>query len=649
MENDILGKNSLIDEERLLKAKEYEEELTVIPTKGMFYKVITVVAISMSLFHLYVAVIPVTTQKLRGIHLAFVFFLSFLLYPSLKRYKNRFFWPDVVLAIFAISPIVYLLLNFENFIYRVITPTNLDLFFGIAIILLVLEASRRSCGIAMPVIAIIFLIYAVTGQYFPAPWTHRGYDVERIVGLMYMTLEGIFGVPIAVSSTFIILFTIYGAFLAESGAGKFFIDFALSVMGRGPAAAGRTVTVASFLLGGPSGSGTATTVTLATVAYPMLVKSGYSKDEAGGLLAAGGIGAVLSPPILGAAAFIICEMLRISYLDVITLATIPTVLFYWSIFLMVEFDSRKFGKRKIEFSLSESLGSITSKYWFHFTSLFAVIVLMFFGLTPIYAVFWSIVISFFTSFIRQDTALYYPSRLINALRDGSVKVLGVASICACAGIIVGVTTLTGIGLKFSFIILKYAGNSLLLTAIYSAVICWVIGLAVPVTATYIICVVLIAPAFITLGVPDYAAHMFVFYYAVLSEVSPPTALAPFAAAALTGGNPYKTTMYSWKYTLPAFLVPFTFTIHPEGIGLLLRGPFFMVLENIISSLIGIMALAGGVVGWFLKKTTLIERVLLIVSGLILVYPALIYDLVGLGLLGITISMQIFRKVNISSS
>lgn len=637
--------NNSIDEERLLKAKEYEaeEELTIAPAKGVFYKVITLIACLMSLYHLYAAAIPITPQKLRAIHLAFVLFLTFLLYPSRKRYKNRILWSNVVLAIFSILPIGYYLLDFENFIYRAIVPTNWDLFFGIILTLLVLEGSRRTTGLAMPILAIAFLIYAFIGQYLPPPWTHRGYDVERIVGLMFMTLEGIFGVPIAVSSTFIILFTIYGAFLAESGAGKFFVDFSLSLMKGSNAAAGRTVTIASFLLGGPSGSGTGTTVTLGAVTYPMLAQAGYSKDEAGGLLAAGGIGAVISPPILGAAAFIICEMLRISYLEVIILASIPTLLFYWSIFLMVEFDSKKFRKKRIEREQLKDVGIITKKYWFHFTSLFTVIVLMVFGLSPIYAVFWSIIISFLTSFLRKDTALYYPKRLTNALRDGAIKILSVACICACAGIIVGITTLTGLGLKFSFIILEYAGNSIFLTAIYSAIICWIIGLAVPVTATYIICAVLIVPAFIKLGVPDYAAHMFVFYYAVLSEVSPPTALAPFAAAALTGGNPYKTTMYSWKYTLPAFLVPFTFTIHPEGIGLLLKGPFLMILESTVSSLIGIMALAGGVVGWFLKKTTLIERVLLILAGLILVYPEFIYDFVGLGLLCFAILLQKLRR------
>jgi TRAP transporter 4TM/12TM fusion protein len=457
-----------------------------------------------------------------------------------------------------------------------------------------------------------------------------------------MTLEGIFGVPIDVSSTFIILFTIYGAFLEFSGAGKFFIDFSFAAMGGKPTGAGRTVTLASFLLGGPSGSGVATTVTLGAVAWPMLAKAGYSKDAAGGLLSAGGIGAILSPPVLGAAAFLIAEFLKISYLDVIIMATIPTCLYYWSIFLMVELDAKKFGVKEIAFDKTYSLGQLTYLYGFHFTSLIAIVVIMLIGYTPIMAVFWATVVAFLISFIRKETALT-PRKLVKALRGGSMGVLSVAATCAAAGIIVGVVTLTGLGLKFSSIIIDYAGGSILLTAIYTAMIVWVIGLAVPVTASYIISVVICAPAMIQLGIPDFAAHMFVFYYAILSEVSPPTALSPFAAAALTGGNPYKTTMYAWKYTLPAFIVPFMFTLDPKGIGILLKGPVIDVIWTTITAFIGILALAGGVENWFLKKTTFYERIMLIIAGLMLVYPEPLFDFIGLGLMAVSIASQKLRK------
>ena len=634
----------VISEEALKEAEKYieEEEGPSRRLTGRMDVFITVVAVVMSLVHLYAAIGVIMTQVLRGIHVMLVLFLSFLVFPSFKRYKNRIIWYDFVLALISIVPIVYMLVDFDQFIYRSVIPDFWDKFLGIILILLILEATRRTTGLIMPGIVLAFLVYAFIGPMLPSPWTHRGYDIDRIVGHMYMTLEGIFGVPIDVSSTFIILFTIWGAFLEYSGAGKFFIDFSLAAMGGKPTSAGRTVTLASFLLGGPSGSGVATTVTLGAVAYPMLAKAGYSKDAAGGLLSAGGIGAILSPPVLGAAAFLIAEFLKISYLDVIVMACIPTCLYYWSIFLMVELDAKKFGVKEIAFDKTYSLGRLTYLYGFHFISLIAIVVIMAIGFTPIMAVFWSTVITFAVSFIRKDTALT-PKKLVKALRGGSIGVLSVAATCAAAGIIVGVVTLTGLGLKFSSIVIAYAGGSVLFTAIYTAIIVWIIGLAVPVTASYIIAVVITAPALIQLGIPDFAAHMFVFYYAVLSEVSPPTALSCFAAAALTKGNPYKTTMYAWKYTLPAFIVPFMFTLDPKGVGILLKGPAMNIIWTTLTAFIGIAALAGGVENWLFKKTTFYERIMLIVAGLALVYPEPLFDIVGFGLIVVTIISQKLRK------
>ncbi len=638
----------VVSEEALREAEKYieEEEGPSRRLTGRMDIFITAVAVVMSLIHLYAAVGIIMTQVLRGIHVMFVLFLSFLVFPSFKRFKNRLIWYDFILAFLGIAVIVYMLVDFDEFIYRSVIPNVWDKVFGIILILLVLEATRRTTGWIMPAIVMVFLVYAFIGPELPKPWTHRGYDIDRVVGHMYMTLEGIFGVPIDVSSTFIILFTIWGAFLEFSGAGKFFIDFSFAAMGGKPTGAGRTVTLASFLLGGPSGSGVATTVTLGSVAYPMLAKAGYSRDAAGGLLSAGGIGAILSPPVLGAAAFLIAEFLKISYLDVIIMACIPTCLYYWSIFLMVELDAKKFGVKEIAFDKTYSLGQLTKLYGFHFISLIAIVVIMVIGFTPIMAVFWATVITFATSFMRRDTALF-PKKLMKALRGGSMGVLTVASTCAAAGIIVGVVTLTGLGLKFSSIIIAYAKGSLFLTAVYTALIVWVIGLAVPVTASYIISAVIAAPAMIQLGVPDFAAHMFVFYYAILSEVSPPTALSCFAAAALTKGNPYKTTLYAWKYTLPAFLVPFMFALDPKGVGILLKGPVLDVIWTTITAFVGIAALAGGVENWFLKKTTLYERIMLLAAGLLLVYPIAAYDLIGFGLMALVVVSQKLRKETVS--
>jgi TRAP transporter 4TM/12TM fusion protein len=441
--------------------------------------------------------------------------------------------------------------------------------------------------------------------------------------------------------------------LQYSGAGEFFIDFALAVTGGTRAAAGRTIVLSSFLLGGPSGSGVATTVTIGSVAWPMLAKAGYPKNAAGGLLAAGGLGAIISPPVLGAAAFLIAEFLKISYLDVIFMATIPTFLFYLALFLQVELDVRKLGVRGERIRSRESVWQMVKQRGFHFSSLVAVIVFMVLGFSPIVAVFWATLLAAGLSFLRRDTALtlvppvgkrIHESRMIQALRGGSVGVLGVAATCASAGIIVGVVTLTGLGLKFSSIVIDLARGNLLLTAIFTAAVVWVVGLAVPVTASYIICAVIAAPALTKLGVPDFAAHMFVFYYAVLSEVSPPTALSPFAAAAITGGDPYRTTLQSWKYTLPAFLVPFAFVLDPAGVGLLLKGEPLAIARVTLTAAIGIASLAFGVQGWMLRRTTALERVMLIGAGLLLVYPAAAADAVGVAIVLAAVLLQRFRRV-----
>ncbi len=273
--------------------------------------------------------------------------------------------------------------------------------------------------------------------------------------------------------------------------------------------------------------------------------------------------------MLGAAAFLIAEFLKISYFDVILMATIPTVLYYFGILVMVELEAAKSGGSDVPGVPKGTALRLARGYWFHFLSLISIIVFMLMGFSAERSVLWATGLSLATSFLRRDTALY-PPKVLKALADGTIGVLNAATTCASAGIIVGVVTLTGLGLKFSSIAIDYAGGSLLLTAIYTALIVWIIGLAVPVTASYIICAVIAAPALTKLGVPDYAAHMFIFYYAVLSEVSPPTALSPFAAAAITGGNPYITTLQSWKYTMPAFLLPFVFVLDPIGTGLLLK-------------------------------------------------------------------------------
>jgi TRAP transporter 4TM/12TM fusion protein len=644
--------------ETLSKAEAYVEAEEGVANRlsGWSGYIVTVIAVAMSAFHLYSVYDIIPTQQLRYTHVAFVLLLAFLVHPAAQRFRDHIRWWDVLAGISAVGILVYAIMGGDDFTDRATSPTQLDTVLGVVFVLLLLEASRRSTGMIMPIIAVLFIAYAMLGPYLPQPWTHRGYDFSRLVGHLFITLEGIFGVPVDVSATLIILFTIYGAFLAHSGAGKFFIDFSLTAMGGKHNSAGRAVVLSSFLLGGPSGSGVATTVMVGSVAYPMMKRARFRPDAAGGLLAAAGLGAIISPPVLGAAAFLIAEFLKISYLDVIAMAIIPTALYYLSLFFMVEIDSRRFGAHDLIFRPDMSLWDMTRRYGFHFVSLIAVVLFMVVGYSPMTSVFYSILLAFAMSFLTRETALT-PPKFIRAMADGSISVLGAATTCASAGIIVGVVTLTGLGLKFSSIVIAYAGGSLVLTAVYTALIVWIVGLAVPVTASYIICAVIAAPALMKLGVPDFAAHMFIFYYAVLSEVSPPTALSAFAAAAITGADPYRTTFQAWKYTLPAFVVPFVFVLDPHGVGLLLSlpkgGTPLDVVWITFKTCVGLLAFAAAAQNWALRQNTQIERALFVIAGVLLVFPSLLDapleaiarveipepGLIGLGIAVVAIFMQ----------
>ena len=638
-----------VADERLKAAERFieEEEGATSRFGGRLDLLITALLVAMSLFHLYAAASIVRTQVLRPVHVAFVLLLIFLIFPATQRLRNRLMWYDVLLALAGVATMVYLLMGGDEFWDRSTWPNDWDVVFGVVFVVLVLEACRRTTGWIMPFVVLLFGAYAFLGPWLPGQWTHRGYDVPSMVGVMYMSLEGIFGTAIDVSATLIIMFTIFGAFLQHSGAGKFFLDFSFALLGGKRSGAGRTVVMSSFLLGGPSGSGVATTVTIGTVAWPMLRRANYDMNAAGGLLAAAGLGAIISPPVLGAAAFLIAEFLKISYLDVLLMAAIPTCLYYLSLFLMVELDARKFSSgAPVEVRSGPTALQLAAKFWFHFLSLVAIVGFMVYGFSPLMSVFWATVVAFVVSFFARETAMW-PPKLIAALKDGSKQALNVAATCAAAGVIVGVVGKTGLGLKFSAIVIDYAGGSLFLTAVYTSLILWIIGLAVPVTASYIICAVIAAPALTKLGVPDYAAHMFIFYYAVLSEVSPPTALSPFAAAAITGGNPYKTTLQSWKYTLPAFLLPFVFVLDPAGAGLLLKPPPGVSWGEVgwiaLTASAGIAALACGAQNWVFVRCRWWERLAFICAGLLLVYPHGWADIIGLSLMGLALLTQWLRR------
>ena len=603
-------------------------------------------AVGLSLYALYWVLGIVQPFVYRVTFLLLTLILSFLFYPAGDRDRNRVTVVDWALILATIIALAWPIVDFEDFIYRSVDPDGIDIALGIVTIVAVLEATRRTTGLILPTTAACFLAYAFYGPLLDLVGlrvlAHRGYDPARIVGTSYMTLEGIFGVPLDVAATYIVLFSLYGAILTASGAGQFFLDWAMAAVGRSGRGAGpgRAVTVAGLLLGTISGSGVANTVTLGSVAWPLLRRAQYPPDTAGAILSAAGIGAIICPPALGAAAFIIAEFLRISYLQVLIMAVIPALLYFASIFLMIEADTRRAALRPVDVG-PLSLWQLTRRSGYHFVALIGVPAMLLLGMTAFRAVFYAMVMAFVLSFVDRANALT-PRRLLRALYAGGRSVLPVAATTATAGIIVGTVTLTGLGLKIAGFIVALAGGQLFLTVLYSAGAVLMLGLAVPVTASYIIAAVMVAPAMTQVGVPELAAHMFIFYYAVLSEVSPPTALSPFAAAAITGGRAFPTMMLTWKYTLPAFVFPFAFTLSAQGMGLLMQGSAADIAISTASALVGILALAAGLGGWIRGPASSVERALATAGGLLLFYAGTWSDAAGLGLFGTAIVLNVFR-------
>ncbi|MCM1012905.1 MULTISPECIES: TRAP transporter fused permease subunit [unclassified Brevibacterium] len=535
--------------------------------------------------------------------------------------------------------------GFNEFLNRQGSLDPLDVTMGGILMLLILEATRRTTGLILPIFCVVFFLYSYYGAYIPVGWpgSHAGQNFDQIINALYNDASGFYGIPLDVAATYIVLFTIYGAVLDKTGAASFFIDLSFSLFKKSKAAPGRTVALSGFLLGTVSGSGTATAVSLGAVTWPVLKKAGYPKENAGGMLAASGIGAILSPPTLGAAAFIIAELLNVSYGLVLLWAVVPTLLYYLGIFLAIEIDSRKID---VDYRPPTGLRSwpILKRGFYHFISLGIIVVFLALGMAPFKAVVYATLVGIGFGIIEIVLAHRgQPKRILRAIWDvifgalstGIRSVLPVTSVCAAAGIIVSTITKTGLGQVISDILVKGAqaisSNPtavIVFTCIFAAIAVTILGLAVPVTASFIISWVIVGPALISLGIPEAAAAMFIFYYAVLSEVSPPTALAAVASAAITGGRVIATMWQACKYAIPAFLVPLAFTFTPEGASLVAQGGFLGALWTGAVSAFAVAALAAGAGGWIIRRAGWPERILCFIAAGALLYLQPLSMIVG---------------------
>ena len=598
--------------------------------KGKAAWVVSLLYVAFVAWSLYGAVVPIETYAFRMVHMGFIYALTFLVYPATKTARPGTRWMDIGLAALGVATIVYALSDLDQFLRRSTLPEPADFWLGIVAILLLVEISRRVVGMEFTLVLVGFLLYVFFGRYIPGPLSHKGYDLERIVGHMYMTLEGIFGVPLSVSVSFVTLFVVYGTLMDAAGAGTFWLELSLAVMGRGPASAGRGAVITTALLGGPQGSGVATTMSVSPVMWPVLKKAGYSPNMAAGLISAGGIGAVLSPPLMGAAAFLIMQFLGVSFWDVVVMVTMPTLLYYVGTFFMVEFEARKYNFTPPE-SSGMTVWMVMRTRGYHLISLILLVILLALGRSPEDSAIWAILATVLTSFLSKDRSEWlFPRRLWDATVEGATNMLPVAGLLAAAGMIVGAFSLTGLGLKISSLIMSMSGGSPIIALLLAMVASFVIGLSLPITATYIMTVVMVAPALVKVGLPAHVAHLLAFYFAVLSEVSPPVGLSPSAAAAVTGGNPFGAMMQAWKYSLPAFLVPFLFSASPTGANLLIVDATLVgFIVATVSSTVALLFLSLGIVGYLRGPISLLERALLVVAACVMVLFPIGFSILGL--------------------
>lgn len=629
-----------IDIEEILA--KYDREATFRRLDGFWSKVIAWLCIGFSGFQLYTAargVLPAQLQ--RSWHLAFALALIFLLYPARSDSpRDRMHWSDGVLAVAGVAVGAYMIIYYQEIVLRAGLPTTGDLVFGAITILLVLEAGRRLVGWPISLIAIVALLYAYLGPYIPGMFGHRGFPLRRIISHMYVTTEGILGLPLGVSATFVFLFILFGTFLHKTGLGKFFIDLALGATGHTTGGPAKVSVVSSALFGTISGSSVANTVTTGTFTIPLMKSIGYPAHFAGAVEAAASTGGQLMPPIMGAAAFVMSEFIGIEYIKIAIAAILPAVLYYMAVFIMVHMEAVRLGLRGLPRERLPNAWKVLREGWHLLIPIVVIVYLLVKGYTALKAALYCIVITVAIAMLHPRTRLSLKD-VLEALEEGARSALGVAAACAVSGIIVGVVTLTGAGLKLANGIILLARGNFFLTLLFTMIASIILGMGLPTTAKYIVLASMAAPAIQKFGVPVLAAHMFILYYGIIADLTPPVALAAYAGAGIAGANAMKTGWTALRLAIAGFLIPFMFAYNPSL--LLIDTTVGEVIPLVITSIMGVFALGLAGSGYWLRALNVFERALLFVAALGLIQPGFTTDLFGIAVLVFVWFMQ-KRKV-----
>lgn len=600
--------------------------------------VLSIIAVSMSLFHIYTGVFGSMEAILqRSLHLTFALPLVFLMYPALKGQVTRLNFTNIALVILSFCPGLYIYFEYDRISTRwayTAEVTTLDFMMGALLVILLLEAARRIMGLVMTILCGAFLAYGFLGQYLPGALGHGGTHPLRVIEYLFLTTEGIYGTALGTSATFVVLFVIFGAFLKVSGSGKFFMDLALTLTGKtrgGPAKVG---VVASSLFGTISGAAVANVYATGTFTIPLMKRIGYKPRFAGAVEAVSSTGGQLMPPIMGSAAFIMADMLGVSILTVMKAALIPAVLYFVSVYIIIHLEALKLGLEGLKDDEIPKTKN-TLKKSFLLAPILAIVIVLMLGYSATFAALSGIGLCIIVSQFTKETRIGVKD-LIEGLVQGAKGSVLVAIATAAAGIIVGVATQTGLGFKFTSYVTSFSDGNLWVAGILVMMASIIVGMGLPSVAAFIMVAALTGPALIELGVEPLAAYMFVFYYCAISTITPPVALSAFAAASISGSEPFRTGFSAMRLGLVAFLVPFMFLYSGE---LLLEGIISNIILAAVTALIGAITLGAGLQGWLIRKCTLIERILLFVAALTTLNPGLITDIVGLGFLGLVLLLQ----------
>ena len=599
---------------------------------------VTSLAVCMSLFHLYTSGFGLMQAIIQAaVHLSFVLVLVFLLYPASPKFsKEEVPWYDYLLAAIGAFVTLYLVIEFDSLITRSGLPTRMDLvvaFLGVAILL---EATRRVTSPVLPIIAIFFLFYCYYGRYFPAIFQHRGFNINRIVNHMYLGTEGIFGIPLGVSATFVFMFILFGSVLEQTGMGKFIIDLSMALAGWSTGGPAKVAVVSSGLMGSISGSSVANVCTTGMFTIPLMKSVGYKPHFAGAVEAVASTGGQIMPPVMGAAAFIMAQFMGVPYVQVALAAVVPALLYYFAVIVQVHFEASRLGFRGLPREQLPSVLRLLRQKGHLLIPLIGIVYFLIGGFTPLKAAYNGILISFVVSWLNKETRLTLP-RLIAALESGARSALGVACACATVGIIVGTATLTGLGLRIASAIVTLAGGNLLLTLLFTMVACILLGAGLPTTANFIVTSTMAAPALFQLGVSPMAAYMFVLYFGIAADLSPPVALAAYAGAGIAGAEPMKTGVTAMKLALAGFIVPFIYVYNP--ILVLVDFSFVPFALAVGTAMLGVVLLGMSTIGYFRGVLSLWKRALAFVGAILLLIPGWQSDLLGIVILVLLFFLQ----------